>query len=127
MTGVGWCIKYEPDGTTCKRHQFAFVTLPANTQGDITCKNDEVTLSRANCTFEDLVPGHPIKLAAEVRFEPDPTTPDWVQESIGVYWSGRIAQDGPADSDSTNNYNSVNLYFCRYGVGDGACNPKPAS
>lgn len=127
MTGVGWCIQYEPDGTTCKRHQFALVTLPTHTHGDITCKNDEVNLIHSDCTFEDLVPGEPIRLAAGVRFEPDPSSPDWVQETIGVYWSGWIDDGGPSDSDSSNNDNSVNLHFCRYGAGDNTCNPKPAS
>jgi hypothetical protein len=124
--GPGWCVDRKLDNS-CAKYQFALVTLPAQTKGDIKCVNDEQYLQVSKCTFEDLEPGRPINVAAGVRFLPDPAHPDWVQESIGVSWSGRIANGGPADVNSENNDNSMTLYFCRYGVADDACKPKPAT
>ena len=39
-------------------------------------------------------------------------------------WNGS-AVDGPSDPDSSNNYNSLRIVFCRYGAADTACKPTP--
>jgi hypothetical protein len=124
--GPGWCIERKPDNS-CERYQFALITLAALSEGDIKCVNDEQYLQTSKCTFEDLEPGNPMKVAAGVRFTPDPASPDWVQESKTVSWHGRIENGGPGDSNNANNDNSMTLYFCRYGANDDSCKPKPAS
>jgi len=56
-----------------------------------------------------------------VRFRPDPANPGWTQEGASLTWVARIADGGPAETDSGNNSAQLSLVFCSTRSTDDGC------
>jgi hypothetical protein len=109
MGGPGFCVKPNPDGS-CDPGNSQFTMTGTELLGGIKCTTQRFLI--AMCAVTNLKPNETRFVTVIMRYVPDPTDPSWTDESMSLTWTAKIADGGPADTNSSNDQASVTYVFC---------------